>query len=135
MRATERGFSLVEVLISTVLVAGAIATLAHLLAVSAGTNAIAHHLTTAAVYAEQKLEQLRSDPALNDAPRHVEHLDADGTLMCTGAPVCGGAVYRREWSVQQSALVPAAVFVHVSVRPATVAARDVHLMTMRPRIR
>jgi prepilin-type N-terminal cleavage/methylation domain-containing protein len=114
MRTTERGFSLVEVIISTALVAGAIATLAHLLTVCAGTNAIAHHLTKATVYAQQKLEQLRSGPALNDAPRQVEYLDADGTTQRRRLRRRGTA--ERVGSTVRPA--PAAVFVHVaSVQP------------------
>ncbi len=131
----ERGFSLVEVVISTALLAGVIATLAHLLTVCAETNTIAHHLTRAAVHAQQKLEQLRSDPAVNDAPRTVEYLDADGGVVCRGESTCDGAVYVREWSVQPSAIVPAAVLVHISVRRSRNASRDVHLITVRPRIR
>jgi len=132
MRAAERGFSLIEVIISTGLLAGAIVTLAHLITVCARTNATAHHLTIAAVSAQQKLEQLRSEPTLDEAPRTVEYLDADGAVVCPGASACGGAVYVREWSVRQSAVVPPAVFIQVRVCRAASGARDVHLITMRP---
>jgi hypothetical protein len=136
MRAAERGFSLVEAIVATGLLAGAIAALAHLLTVCAGTNALAGHLTMAAIFAQRTVEELRSEPVLNDVARTVEYLDADGSVMCRGAASCAGAVYLREWSVESSTVVPTALFVRVRVRQVRLGAvRNVNLVTVRPRIR
>ncbi len=135
MRLTERGFTLVEAVVAAGLLAGAVAALAHLFAASAGIITRSHYLTGAVLLAQQKLERLRAEPALGDEPPTVEYLDAEGVVLCGGPPACGGAVFRREWSVQPSELAAAAVFVQVSVAPAAGSARPVHLVTVRPRAR
>jgi Tfp pilus assembly protein PilV len=134
MRASDRGFSLIEAIITTGLLAGAIVMLAHLITVCAGTNAVAHHRTMAALLAQQKLEELRAEAILNEVPRIDEFLDAEGGLLCPAADACAGAVYLRQWSVQSSAIAPAAVFVHVHARRADSGSGDVDLITVRPRI-
>lgn len=58
--SSNAGFSLVETMVATMLMAGAIATLAQLFALSTRTNVSAHYTTYAAVLAEQKLEELRA---------------------------------------------------------------------------
>ncbi|PYR69930.1 MAG: hypothetical protein DMF88_04450, partial [Acidobacteria bacterium] len=58
--SSNAGFSLIESLIAVMLMAGAIATLAQLFALSTRTNVSAHYTTFAAVLAEQKLEELRA---------------------------------------------------------------------------
>jgi type II secretory pathway pseudopilin PulG len=54
------GFSLVETLVATTLMATAIVTLAELFALSTRTNVSSHNTTFASVLAEQKMEELRS---------------------------------------------------------------------------
>jgi hypothetical protein len=54
------GFSLMEVLFATALLAGAIGTLVELMSVAARSNRLSRGITTAAGLASQKLEQLRS---------------------------------------------------------------------------
>lgn len=54
------GFSLVETLVATTLMATAIVTLAELFALSTRTNVSSRNTTYAAVLAEQKMEELRS---------------------------------------------------------------------------
>src|SRR5437870_3172963 len=56
---TERGFSLLEVLIATTILATAVTALAQLFAVSTRANANARTTTFASVLAQQKMEQLR----------------------------------------------------------------------------
>ena len=58
--ASASGFSLVEVLVATALLATAIVTLAQLFAISTRTNLGSHNSTFAAVLAQQKMEELRS---------------------------------------------------------------------------
>jgi Tfp pilus assembly protein PilV len=134
MRAADHGFSLIETIISIGVLTGAIATLAHLVSVSAGTNAAAHHRTMTAVLAQQKLEQLRAETTLDAASRVDEYLDADGAVMCRGANGCAGAVYLRQWSVHVSEVAPPALFVHVRARRAQQGGGEVHLITVRPSV-
>ena len=57
--ARDRGFSLLEVLFATTIVAVGLAAVAQLFALSTGANARARMATFATVLAEQKMEQLR----------------------------------------------------------------------------
>jgi type II secretory pathway pseudopilin PulG len=56
----EAGFSLVEVVIATGILATALVSLAQLFAVATVANLSARHTGTAMIYAEQKMEQLRA---------------------------------------------------------------------------
>jgi type II secretory pathway pseudopilin PulG len=58
--ASQSGFSLVETLVATTLMATAIVTLAQLFALSTRTNVSSHNTTFAAVLAQQKMEELRA---------------------------------------------------------------------------
>jgi len=58
--ASASGFSLIEVLVATGLLATAIVSLAQLFALSTRTNLGSHNATYAAVLAQQKVEELRS---------------------------------------------------------------------------
>jgi type II secretory pathway pseudopilin PulG len=57
---SESGFSLVEVMVATGLLATAIVTLAQLFALSTQTNMASRNTTYASVLAEQKIEELRA---------------------------------------------------------------------------
>jgi type II secretory pathway pseudopilin PulG len=58
-RRGDAGFSLVEALVATAILATALVSLAQLFAISTKTNAVAKNSTFATVLAEQKIEQLR----------------------------------------------------------------------------
>ena len=58
--SSASGFSLIEVLIATLLLATALTTLAQMFALSTHTNMNARNTTYTAVLAQQKLEELRS---------------------------------------------------------------------------
>jgi type II secretory pathway pseudopilin PulG len=58
-RKSERGFSLVETIVATGLMAGAVAALGQMFAISVADNTSSRTGTFVAVLAEQKLEQLR----------------------------------------------------------------------------
>jgi len=134
MRSADHGFTLIETIIAIGVLAGAIVSLAQLVAICTGTNAAAQHRTKSAWLAQQKIEQLRAEPVLDAIPATVEYLDPDGTVVCRGVLACPRAVYLREWSVKPSATAAAAVFVHVSTRRARDGSGDVHLVTVRPRV-
>jgi type II secretory pathway pseudopilin PulG len=57
---SESGFSLIEVMVATGLLATAIVTLAQLFALSTQTNVASRNTTYASVLAEQKIEELRA---------------------------------------------------------------------------
>ncbi len=59
-RRHQRGFSLIEVAIASGILAGALVTFAHLLALSISTNRAAQTSTYTAILAAQKMEQLRA---------------------------------------------------------------------------
>jgi len=59
-RHAEAGFSIVEVLVATGLLATALVALAQLFAIATATNAAARNSTITMVLAEQKVEQLRA---------------------------------------------------------------------------
>jgi prepilin-type N-terminal cleavage/methylation domain-containing protein len=56
----DAGFSLVEVMIATGILAAALVSLAQLFAISTASNHAARNSGTAMIYAEQKIEQLRA---------------------------------------------------------------------------
>ena len=58
--SSESGFSLIEVLVASGLLASALIALAQLFAISTATNLSSRNTTYAAVLAEQKLEELRA---------------------------------------------------------------------------
>jgi len=134
MRRPDRGFTLIETVISIAIFATGIVTLAHLISACITTNATAYHRTIAALVAQQKLEQLRAEPVLGETPASGEYLDGDGAVLCPSAMRCAGAVYLREWSVQSSAIAASAVFIHVRARRASEGSAEVHLISVRPRI-
>lgn len=59
-RRTEAGFSIIEVLVATGLLATALVSLAQLFAIAQASNGAARNSTLTMVLAEQKLEQLRA---------------------------------------------------------------------------
>ena len=58
-RKSEAGFSIIEVLVATGLLASALVALAQLFAIATATNAAARNSTLTMLLAEQKIEQLR----------------------------------------------------------------------------
>lgn len=97
----ERGFSLVETLIATSLLAGAIVTLAQLVGAAAHSGSAARARAATTWMAEQKMEQLRALPwgAIAAARDAIDYLDEYGNVRCPRASApCGEAVYVRRWS-------------------------------------
>jgi prepilin-type N-terminal cleavage/methylation domain-containing protein len=119
---SSRGFSLLEVLIATTIVATAVAALAQLLVMAAAANAGARSMTLATVIAAQKVEQLRSlawsfdvngspvsDPGLAASPTDslrtnragfCDFLDRNGRSLGECAAPPAGAAYLRRWSIE-----------------------------------
>ena len=81
----DSGFSLVETLVASCILATALLTLVQLLAIASVANDAAGRLTRAALLAAQKIEDLRASSATA--------FEGDGT----DAPASG---FRREWSMR-----------------------------------
>jgi prepilin-type N-terminal cleavage/methylation domain-containing protein len=106
------GFSLIEVMIATVLLATALTALAELFAVSVRNNVVAKHGTFAAALAAQKIEQLRGDGRMASSSSntlqvstdgYVDFLDPNGTVLGNaGTAIPDGTAYIRRWSVDPS---------------------------------
>jgi hypothetical protein len=80
MPGSERGSSLVEVLIAALIMTTGVATMAQLVAVATASNSAARRNTVATILAEQKLEQLRALTwAYDVAGLPVDDLSTDTT--------------------------------------------------------
>ena len=134
----ERGFSLVETIVATSLLAVALVTLAQFVAAGAQSGAAARTRAATTLMAEQKMEQIRALPwaAIAAAPAEVtEYLDASGNERCPGASApCGDAVYVRRWSATPAAFSTAVLIIEVDVRPAGKGHGRTTLVTARARM-
>jgi len=89
----DAGFSLVEVLVATVLLALSLAALAELFAISVRNNAVAKHGMAAAMLAAQKVEQLRARTDLAASPGQTLQQDTAPYVDHVGQ-------YTRRWSIE-----------------------------------
>ena len=115
----ERGFSLVETIVATSLLATALVALAQLVGAGIQSGFAARTRAATTVMAEQKMEQIRALPwaAVAAMPAEVtDYLDAAGSERCGGASVpCGDAVYVRRWWAAPSAFASGVVIIQVDV--------------------
>jgi prepilin-type N-terminal cleavage/methylation domain-containing protein len=116
--ARERGFSLVEVLVATTLVATGLVGVAQVFTTVTASNLAAERATYATILAAQKVEELRAAPF-------------DSTT--SGADAVGG--FARAWTIAPLADNPeqAAVIRVVVVRTAARGTDAVRLLTVRTR--
>jgi prepilin-type N-terminal cleavage/methylation domain-containing protein len=120
--SSQRGFSLLEVLVATTIVAVGVAALAQLFAVSTNANKHARATTLATVLAIEKMEHLRglmwafdhhgvplTDPRLavspSDALRHntagfCDFVNRTGQSLGEGTAPPPGTTYVRRWSIE-----------------------------------
>ena len=91
----ERGSSLIEALVATLIVSTGVVTMAQLLPIAAVTNLAARRSTVAAIAAEQKLEELRTLPfdELQISPASALEQNTDGYVDYVG-------IYTRRWSIE-----------------------------------
>ncbi len=83
----SKGFSLIEVLVALIILSVALLALAGLMATTTKNNSSGAHMTEAATFAQDRLEELRSTP---------------WTMITTGSDTRQGAtgvVYTRRWEV------------------------------------
>jgi type II secretory pathway pseudopilin PulG len=131
----DRGFSLLEALVATAVLATGIATLAQLAFMAMRATERARLVSFATIVAEAKMEDLRAAAAASDAP--MPH-SPDGSLesntagFCDfldryGNPIPGGddpppnTVYIRRWSIGAVAINPTLALLQVQVARADIA--------------
>lgn len=133
-----RGFSLVETLIATTLMAGALVSLAQFIGAAAQGGTAARTRAQAALMAAQKLEEIRVaswDDIAVAPPTGVEYLDGSGRARCPNVDVpCGDAVFVRRWSVTPVPFSAGIVTLEVDVRPVGKGHGSATLVTARGRM-
>ena len=113
----DRGFSLVETLIATALLAGALVALAQFIGAGVHSGAAARARMVSAVIADQKMEQVRALPwsVLAAAPATTDYLDDSGHETCPGQTTpCGDAVYVRRVTITRASFSTAVVILEVN---------------------
>lgn len=130
----DQGFSLLECLVASTLLAVGVLSLSQLFAAATSLNISSRHATLAAIVAAQKLEELR---ALTAHAPGTDFLDARGLLLASGGTPPRGTMYVRRWTVDPLHTAPAnAVVLQVTVAtgPAgSITRREVRLMSVRAR--
>jgi type II secretory pathway pseudopilin PulG len=110
----DTGFSLVETVVATSLLAVSLVAMAELFATATRSNVTARNGTMTAILAAQKMEQLRGSAwvglaALSPSPAgslqrnvngYVDYLDALGSPLGGGSSPPIGTVYIRRWSIE-----------------------------------
>lgn len=109
-RSKEAGFTLIEALISMVILIVGIAGIANLFFVAANTNAVANRMTGTALAASEQLERLKAAP-FDDAALTVggpaclydgtAACPTDCTTYCRADNIPGVGAIRTRWVIQQ----------------------------------
>jgi prepilin-type N-terminal cleavage/methylation domain-containing protein len=105
-----RGFSLLEVLVATTIVAVGVTALAQLVGIATHTQRRATRSTLSAVLAQEKIEELLAEdagtlvPSPADALGHdvdgfADFIDAAGHTMGRSPVAPPGSAYLRRWSI------------------------------------
>jgi Tfp pilus assembly protein PilV len=127
----DEGFTLLEVLIATGLMATSVISLAHLFVLATQAHLGSRAMTFGTLLASQKIEQLRSAAFSGGPAQGEDAVDGYGQLLEGGAVV---PAFRRTWTVTPLPSHPSqAVVVTVVVSSATDANRAVRLTTIRSR--
>jgi type II secretory pathway pseudopilin PulG len=122
-RPHEAGFSLVEVIVATSLLATVLVTLAQLFALAIRGNLDSRATTYATVLAQAKLEELRAralepspgaEPTV-DLPGFVDYVDRAGRVLAGGPGPPANAAYTRRWVIRPLGGDPSVLAIHVRV--------------------
>ena len=106
-----RGFSLLEVLVATTIVAVGVSALAQLTGIATHAQRRATQFTLGAVLAQEKMEELLAEDAGTLAPSpagaldhdvggFADFIDAVGRSMGGSSTVPPGSAYLRRWSIE-----------------------------------
>ena len=128
------GFTLIEALIATTILAIGVVSVAYLTLASRNSAQSAWRITTAAVLAQDEMERLRASPWPAAASAQCcEYFDADARWLGAGGSPPQGTAYIRRSSVDPLPSNPAdACLVQVWVTPLR-AAGAAHLVGVRSR--
>jgi type IV pilus modification protein PilV len=96
---TDRGSTLIEVLVAMLVLTSGVLAMAQLFLVAAATNAGARRTTVVTTLAAQKLEQILST-AVSEGPESVDHVDMSGRVVGVEDAPPSNAVYTRRWSIE-----------------------------------
>ncbi len=134
----QRGFSLVETIVATSLLATALVALAQLVGAGVQSGAAARARAATTLMAEQKMEQLRALPWATLAAMSgnvTDYLDAAGGEQCASADEpCGDAVYVRRWSATPAFFSSGVLILEVDVRLVGKGHGSTTLVTARARM-
>jgi prepilin-type N-terminal cleavage/methylation domain-containing protein len=133
MNSHADGFSLVEVMVATCVLAVGLVSLVQLALLAQAANRSAALVTVAAMLAQNKMEQLRglSWPDANESC--CEHFDVHGGGLPGGAGLPVGTAFVRRWRIDPLAALPeSARVLQVWVTPAG-GASPVRLVSIRSR--
>jgi prepilin-type N-terminal cleavage/methylation domain-containing protein len=134
---SDGGFTLVEALVATTIMAVGLTALAHLYVVAVAANDRALDATRAALFARQKMEQLRAASSLPSSPPGSLDGNVPGYFDLVdgkGRPLgrAGTPVFIRRWSAQPLPVDPVnTLVVHVRVLHLRPGAADVRLVSLR----
>jgi prepilin-type N-terminal cleavage/methylation domain-containing protein len=105
-----RGYSLLEVLVATTIVVVGVAALAQLIAFATHTSLRARETTTAAILAQQKMEELLpqatteltpspADALARNVDGYSDFVESSGHTLGGGPAPPPGSAYLRRWSM------------------------------------
>jgi prepilin-type N-terminal cleavage/methylation domain-containing protein len=134
----QRGFSLIETIVATSLLATALVALAQLVDAGVQSGAAARARAATTLMAEQKMEQLRALPwaVIAAMPADVtDYLDASGNERCSGqSSPCGDAMYVRRWSAAPASFSSDMLIIEVDVGLVGKGHGSTKLVTARARL-
>ena len=134
---TDRGSTLIEVLVAMLVLTSGVLAMAQLFLVAAATNAGARQTTVVTTLAAQKLEQILST-GVSEEPESVDHVDASGRVVGVEDAPPADAVYTRRWSIEPVSENSLAIRVRVGLsdrngRRAGRMAGETQMLTIRSR--
>lgn len=133
MNSRAEGFSLVEVMVATCVVAVGLVSLVQLALLAQAANRSASLVTVAALLAQNKMEQLRGFDWPDASDNCCEYFDVYGGGLPDGGGLPVGTAFVRRWTIEAVAALPeSARVLQVWVTPARGAA-PVRLVSIRSR--
>jgi len=138
MPVMQRGFSLVETIVATSLLAAALVALAQFVDAAVQSGAVARARAATTLMAVQKMEQIRAlpwDVVASMPSETTDYLDVEGRERCPGAnEPCGDAMYVRRSSMAFAPFSAGVLIIQVDVSLAGQGHGATTLVTARARM-